>query len=150
LGPGDIGIFPLAFPVIAGPAGLTAVVLLMGQAHGDPLGSMIVLGAMLLCLLLTYISMIFTDVLHSLLKATGSNVLARLAGVILAALAVQFVFDGIRGARLVAAADSSYREANEVTKTINVAENWNWMCSVRDLDRRPRLASTLAVGEAEA
>ena len=84
-----------------GPAGLTAVVLLMGQADGDPLGSMIVLGAMLLCLFLTYIGMIFTDVLHNLLKATGSNVLARLAGVILAALAVQFIFDGIRGARLV-------------------------------------------------
>jgi multiple antibiotic resistance protein len=55
MGPGDIAIFPLAFPVIAGPAGLTAVVLLMGQANGDPLGSMIVLGSMLLCLLLTYI-----------------------------------------------------------------------------------------------
>jgi multiple antibiotic resistance protein len=103
LEPGDIAIFPLAFPVIAGPAGLTAVVLLMGQA-GDPVGSMIVLAAMLLCLLLTYFGMIFTDVLHRVLKATGSNVLARLAGVILATLAVQFIFDGIRGARLVAGA----------------------------------------------
>ena len=101
LEPGDIAIFPLAFPVIAGPAGLTAVVLLMGQA-GDPVGSMIVLAAMLLCLLLTYFGMIFTDVLHRVLKATGSNVLARLAGVILATLAVQFIFDGIRSARLVA------------------------------------------------
>jgi multiple antibiotic resistance protein len=73
MGPGDIAIFPLAFPVIAGPAGLTAVVLLMGQANGDPLSSMIVLGAMFLCLFLTYIGMIFTDVLHNLLKATGSK-----------------------------------------------------------------------------
>src|SRR4029079_15435848 len=87
---------------IAGPAGLTAVVLLMVQAAGDPVGSAIVLAAMLLCLLLTYFGMIFTDVLHRVLKATGSNVLARLAGVILATLAVQFIFDGIRGARLVA------------------------------------------------
>jgi multiple antibiotic resistance protein len=53
---------------------------------------MIVLAAMLLCLLLTYFGMIFTDVLHRVLKATGSNVLARLAGVILATLAVQFIF----------------------------------------------------------
>jgi multiple antibiotic resistance protein len=103
MAPGDIAIFPLAFPVIAGPAGLTAVVLLMGQAAGDPLGSMIVLAAMLLCLLLTYLGMIFTDVLHRVLRATGSNVLARLAGIVLATLAVQFIFDGIRGARLLAA-----------------------------------------------
>lgn len=88
--------------MIAGPAGLTAVVLLMGQAAGDPLDSIIVLAAMLLCLLLTYLGMIFTDILHRVLKATGANVLARLAGVILATLAVQFIFDGIRGARLLA------------------------------------------------
>lgn len=104
LEPGDIAIFPLAFPVIAGPAGLTAVVLLMGQAGGDPLRSTLVLGSMLLCLALAYLGMIFTDLLHRVLKTTGANVLARLAGVILATLAVQFMFDGIRGARLLSAA----------------------------------------------
>jgi multiple antibiotic resistance protein len=81
MGPGDIAIFPLAFPVIAGPAGLTAVLLLMGQANGDPLGSMIVLGSMLLCLLLTYIGMIFTDVLHNLLRACLKIELDRDSGV---------------------------------------------------------------------
>jgi MarC family membrane protein len=100
LEPGDIAIFPLAFPVIAGPAGLTAVVLLMGQAVGDLVKSAVVLASMFFCLLLTYGGMIFTDVLHRILKTTGSNVIARLAGVILAALASQFVFDGIRDARL--------------------------------------------------
>jgi multiple antibiotic resistance protein len=100
LEPGDIAIFPLAFPVIAGPAGLTAVVLLRGQATGDFVKSIVVLGSMLLCLGLTYGDMIFTDLLHRILKTTGANVIARLAGVILAALASQFVFDGIRGARL--------------------------------------------------
>jgi multiple antibiotic resistance protein len=100
LEPGDIAIFPLAFPVIAGPAGLTAVVLIMGQATGDFVKSIVVLGSMLLCLGLTYGGMLFTDLLHRILKTTGANVIARLAGVILAALASQFVFDGIRGARL--------------------------------------------------
>lgn len=104
LEPGDIAIFPLAFPVIAGPAGLTAVVLLMGQAGGDAVKSIIVLTAMFLCLLLTYVAMIATELLHRVLRTTGANVIARLAGVILAALAIQFVFDGIRGARLLAPA----------------------------------------------
>lgn len=98
--PGGIAIFPLAFPVIAGPAGLTAVVLLMGRAEGDLISSAIVLAALCACLILTYIAMIFTDVLHRILKETGSKVLARLAGMILATLAVQFIFDGIRGANL--------------------------------------------------
>jgi small neutral amino acid transporter SnatA (MarC family) len=62
--------------------------------------SAVVLASMFFCLLLTYGGMIFTDVLHRILKTTGSNVIARLAGVILAALASQFVFDGIRDARL--------------------------------------------------
>lgn len=100
LEPGDIAIFPLAFPLIAGPAGLTAVVLLMGQAGGDAGKSAIVLTAMFLCLLLTYMGMIATELLHRMLRTTGVNVIARLAGVVLAALTVQFIFDGIRGARL--------------------------------------------------
>ena len=73
--PGDIAIFPLAFPVIAGPAGLTAVILLMGQANGDPLGSMIVLGAMLLC---TYMCMISQMSCTVCSKQPGSNVVAGL------------------------------------------------------------------------
>lgn len=96
----DIAVFPLAFPLIAGPATMTAVLLLMGQAGDDYLRKGVVLGAVLACLLITYLAMIFTDVLHRILKTTGSNVVARLSGVILAALAVQFVFDGLKGARV--------------------------------------------------
>lgn len=104
LEPGTIAVFPLAFPVIAGPAGLTAVVLLMGQAAGDTEKSAIVLASMFICLLLTYLAMVSTELLHRFLRTTGVNVIARLGGVILAALALQFIFDGIRGARLFAAA----------------------------------------------
>jgi len=100
--PGDIAIFPIAFPVIAGPAGLSAVVLLMGEAADDLLRAAVVLLSILLCLALTYAAMVFTDVLHRILKTSGTNVIARLAGVILSALAAQFIFDGIRGARLLA------------------------------------------------
>ena len=96
----DIAVFPLAFPLIAGPATMTAVLLLMGQAGDSYLRKGVVLGAVTVCLLITYLAMIFTDVLHKILKTTGSNVVARLSGVILAALAVQFVFDGLKGAEL--------------------------------------------------
>ena len=96
----DIAVFPLAFPLIAGPATMTAVLLLMGQAEGDLARKGVVLGAVLACLTITYLAMIFTDVLHKILRTTGSNVVARLSGVILAALAIQFIFDGLKGSRL--------------------------------------------------
>ena len=55
---------------------------------------------MFACLALAYLGMPFTELLHRVLKTTGANVIARLAGVVLATLAVQFIFDGIRGAQL--------------------------------------------------
>jgi multiple antibiotic resistance protein len=100
LEPGDIAVFPLAFPLIAGPASLTAVVLLMGRTEGDPLKTAVIVAAMLACLALTYVCLISTDVLQRVLRTTASNVVARLSGMILAALAVQFIFDGLRGAHL--------------------------------------------------
>jgi multiple antibiotic resistance protein len=104
LAPGEIAVFPLAFPLIAGPGTLTAVVLLMGRTGGQVLASAVVIGCMLVCLALTYLCMVSTEVLQRVLRTTGSNVVARLSGMILAALAVQFIFDGVRGARLFAAA----------------------------------------------
>lgn len=100
--PGDIAVFPLAFPLIAGPASLTAVVLLMGQAGGRPPAAGIVVASMLACLGLTFVCMAATEWLHRVLRTTGTNVVARLSGLLLAALAVQFIFDGVKGARLLA------------------------------------------------
>lgn len=100
LQPGDIAVFPLAFPLIAGPASLTAVVLLMGRTNGDPWRAGVVMACMLACLAMTYVCLISTEVLQRVLKTTGANVVARLSGMILAALAVQFILDGVRGARL--------------------------------------------------
>jgi MarC family membrane protein len=97
---GEIAVFPLAFPLIAGPASLTAVVLLMGNVNGSLVRGAIVIGSMLICLALTYLCMISTEALRRVLKTTGSNVVARLSGMILAALAVQFIIDGTKGAGL--------------------------------------------------
>jgi multiple antibiotic resistance protein len=99
--PGDIAVFPLAFPVIAGPGALSAVVLLMGRAP-DWMEAAVVMGVLLACLAITYGAMRASDVIVRRLGRTGSDVVGRMSGVVLAALAVQFVFDGLRQAELFA------------------------------------------------
>ena len=90
----DVAVFPLAIPLTAGPGSMTAVVLLMGKAHG-PLDMAAVLSALGLIVLLTFGAMLASDRLMKLLRKTGANVIARVSGVLLAALAMQFIFDGL-------------------------------------------------------
>jgi multiple antibiotic resistance protein len=103
MAPGDIAVFPLAFPLIAGPASLTAVVLLMGQARDEPLQIMVVFACIVAMLAVTYASLSATEFLQRLLKTTGANVVARLSGLLLAALAMQYIFDGLKDSRLLGA-----------------------------------------------
>jgi len=90
----DIAVFPLAIPLTAGPGSMTAVVLLMGRAH-EPLGQGLVLAALFLVIAITFVSMLLSDRLMLVLGKTGANVVARVSGVLLAALAMQFIFDGL-------------------------------------------------------
>lgn len=90
----DVAVFPLAIPLTAGPGSMTAIVLLMGKAHG-PLDMAAVLAALGLTVLLTFGAMLASDRLMKLLRKTGANVIARVSGVLLAALAMQFIFDGL-------------------------------------------------------
>ena len=94
---GDIAVFPLAFPLIAGPGSLSAAVLLMGRTEGWIEGAG-VLAMIAVCLGLTYAAMRTADRLVGGLGTTGTDVVRRISGVLLAGLAVQFVFDGL-GAR---------------------------------------------------
>lgn len=95
----DIAVFPLAFPLIAGPGALSAIVLLMGQGARwtDEAGVILML---LACLAITYIFLRISERLVHWLGKTGADVVGRISGILLAALAVQFVFDGIRQAGL--------------------------------------------------
>jgi multiple antibiotic resistance protein len=95
--PGDIAVFPLAFPLIAGPGSLSAVVLLMGRTDGwiEAVGVIAMIG---ICLALTYGAMRVSDRLVLVLGETGADVVRRLSGVLLAGLAVQFIFDGLERA----------------------------------------------------
>ena len=91
----EIAVFPLAIPMIAGPGSMTAVVLLMGRAHGL-LQQSLVLGSIIVIAAITFVAMLFANRLIKFLGLTGANVIARIAGILLAALAMQFVFDGLR------------------------------------------------------
>jgi multiple antibiotic resistance protein len=93
----DISIFPLAFPLIAGPGAITTVLLMASHGGGWP-DQLIRLGLILAVLLITLASLLATARIVRLLGETGANVIDRLLGLILAAIAVQFVVDGLRAA----------------------------------------------------
>ncbi|WP_420547379.1 MarC family protein [Curvivirga sp.] len=96
----DISVFPLATPLIAGPGSIGAVILLMAETHGDyQLGSMVVLG-MVGILIMTLVLLLVATQVQKLLGVTGLQVVSRVVGVLLAALAVQFVLDGVEASNL--------------------------------------------------
>ncbi|MBC9034229.1 NAAT family transporter [Sphingomonas sp. JC676] len=91
----DISIFPMAMPMIAGPGSIASVMLLMSQNDGI-VRSVVVLAAMAAILLLTLVSLLAAGPIMRVVGAKIEAVISRLLGVLLAALAVQFVMDGIR------------------------------------------------------
>ncbi len=95
VGKDDIAVFPLATPLIAGPGAMGAAILLMSNAHGSIMLQAIVLGALLLMLALTLLALLLAGEIVRLLGVTGMHVVGRVFGILLAAMAVQFVFDGI-------------------------------------------------------
>jgi multiple antibiotic resistance protein len=96
----DISVFPLAFPFIAGPGALATILLTAGEVWGKPLLFAGFLGVVILVMLICWLLMLATPRLMKVIGVTGANVMSRLSGVILAALAVQFIIDGIRGSFL--------------------------------------------------
>lgn len=91
----DISVFPLATPLIAGPGAISAVVLLMAETRGDYRQAAMVVAGLLIILLLTYVCLRAAIPIQRMLGVTGLHVVSRIIGVLLAALAVQFVFDGV-------------------------------------------------------
>ena len=93
----DISVFPLAFPFIAGPGALATILLTAGELWGKPPLFAGFLAVVALVMAICWGLMLATPRLMRVLGVTGANVTSRLSGVILAALAVQFIVDGIRG-----------------------------------------------------
>lgn len=93
----DISIFPLAIPLIAGPGSLASMVILVGEADNHLSGLFLVLGVAVCVLLIAYVILWLSGYLAQVLGQTGINVVTRILGVLLTALAVQYIADGAIG-----------------------------------------------------
>lgn len=91
----NIAAFPLAIPLIAGPGAITAMILLAGRANGDWSKLIALYAAAGVVMLACYLSFLIAERISAALGITGRAVSSRLLGIILAALAVQFVIDGV-------------------------------------------------------
>ncbi|EEX87503.1 multiple antibiotic resistance transporter [Brucella pinnipedialis M163/99/10] len=91
----NIAAFPLAIPLIAGPGAISAIVL-TSESFPSVGSRAALLGVIFVCLLITYFVLLLAERVDRFLGETGRSILTRLLGVILAALAVQFVADGIK------------------------------------------------------
>ncbi len=91
----DISVFPLAIPIVAGPGAIATVVLYMSQAGTDASKVISVLAALTISLVAVYLSTRLSGVVLVLLRETGVHVVGRVMGILLAALAVQFILNGI-------------------------------------------------------
>jgi multiple antibiotic resistance protein len=90
----DVSVFPMAIPMIAGPGSIASVMLLTARANGLAEG-LVVLAAMTLVILLTLLALLAAGPLMRLIGAKLEAMITRILGVILAALAAQFVLDGL-------------------------------------------------------
>jgi multiple antibiotic resistance protein len=91
----DISIFPLAIPIIAGPGTLASILILVNEANAYSFGLIIVLAIAGIVLLIAYTLLCLSARLARLLGQTGINVVTRVLGVLLSALAVQYIANGV-------------------------------------------------------
>jgi multiple antibiotic resistance protein len=91
----DPSVFPLALPLIAGPGSITTVILLMTEQDGNLEGQAVVLGTLAAVLLIMLALLLLSALVERVLRRTGVLVVSRLLGMLLAALSVQFVLDGL-------------------------------------------------------
>jgi multiple antibiotic resistance protein len=92
----NVAAFPLAIPLMAGPGAITATLLLAGQASGKPILLAVLIVVVIAVCALCLVVFLLSNRVDRLLGVTGNVVSSRLLGVLLAALAVQYVIDGVR------------------------------------------------------
>ena len=97
----DLAVFPLATPLLAGPGAMSAGILLAANAHGDPIELSVTVAALGAVMLLTLALLLVAHQLSRFIGITAQRVLMRVFGILLAAIAVQAIFDGLSGSGLV-------------------------------------------------
>tara|TARA_B100002051_G_scaffold272936_1_gene310645 strand:- start:1139 stop:1783 length:645 start_codon:yes stop_codon:yes gene_type:complete len=96
----DPSVFPLATPLLAGPGAMATMILLAGREGGDWLHVVAIIAMMLLVLGCVLVMFLLATPIERALGRTGTMVVTRLLGMLLAALAIQFILDGLHGAGL--------------------------------------------------
>ena len=94
----DPSVFPLGIPLIAGPGAIASMILLAGEVEGDALGLLALHATMVAVVAAAFALFLAASLIERALGRTGIQVVTRLLGMLLAALSVQFVLDGLRGA----------------------------------------------------
>ena len=97
----DPSVFPLATPLIAGPGAIASIILLIGEGGGDWTATLAVLALTWAMIVVTFLFLLASPPLERMLGRTGTIVITRLLGMLLAALSVQFVIDGVRQTGLI-------------------------------------------------
>lgn len=94
----DVGVIPLAIPLLAGPGAITTVMIYMTHPVADPMDKMFIFAGILVAVLTTFFLMHYAGPIFKRIGRTGTKVLGRIMGLLLAAIAVQFIINGILGA----------------------------------------------------
>lgn len=100
----DVAVFPLATPLLAGPGAMSAGILLAANASDEPFGLAIVAASLACIMIVTLALLLLAQELNRLMGITAQRVLIRVFGILLAALAVQALFNGIKESGLIPAA----------------------------------------------
>jgi multiple antibiotic resistance protein len=93
----DVSIFPMAMPMLTGPGAITTTILVTKAGGDDPFSRIVVIGAILLTFIITYLIFKFSDTFNRMVGLTGMMVMTRLMGLFLGAIAVDFIALGIKG-----------------------------------------------------
>ena len=94
----DVGVIPLGIPLLAGPGAITTVMIYMTHPAPDPIDKMFIFAGILVAILTTFFLMHYADRIFRRIGRTGTKVFGRIMGLLLAAIAVQFVINGVIGA----------------------------------------------------